>query len=259
MKEKKVRGLVIKEAPMSDKDKRLVMLTREMGKISVLAKGALSPKSKWGAVTQLFCYGDYVLSKGKSFYYIKEAQLIESFFALRQNLERLAYGTFMVETAETLILDGQENQSLMQLLLRGLLAETKTEEGKESLPTDAFIWRALAENGFYPDLTSCRQCGKSLQEFAPGAPKPAQPEIVFDFALGGLICGGCKGSGSGVRLSAGSLRALRYILEAPQEKVYAFTAEEAVQRQMDEAAIGYLLQQTERHYAVLDFIGNLKR
>lgn len=253
MKESKVRGLIIREAPMGDKDKRLVMLTREMGKISLIAKGALSPKSKWGAATQLFCYGDYILSKGQTFYYIKEVQLIESFFPIRQSLERLAYSTLMVEVAETLILDGQENQNLMRLLLRGLMAQSKAEEGKESLAADAFIWRALAENGFYPDLERCRRCGKSLDQL------PAGPEIVFDFALGGLVCGGCKGTGSGTRLSAGSLRALRYILEAPPEKVYAFTAAEEVQRQLDEAAVGYLLQETERRYGSLDFIGNLRR
>lgn len=258
MKESKVRGLIIKEAPMGDKDKRLVMLTREMGKISVIAKGALSPKSKWGATSQTFCYGDYVLSKGQTFYYIKEAQLIESFFALRQNLDRLAYATFMLEVAETLTLDGVENQNLMRLLLRGLMAMTKAEEGSESLAADAFVWRVLAESGFYPDLENCRSCGRDMSSLAPGA-GPAQPEYVFDFALGGLICGLCHGSGNAVRLSSGALRALRYILEVPQEKVYSFAAEEAIRRQLDEAAVGYLLHQTEKRYSSLDFIANLKR
>lgn len=252
MKESKVRGLIIKEAPMGDKDKRLVMLTREMGKISVLAKGALSPKSKWGAATQLFCYGDYILSKGQSFYYIKEVQLIESFFSLREELERLAYAAFMVEAAETLILDGQENQMLMYLLLRGLMAQCKAEKGQESLIADAFVLRALAESGFYPELMRCLRCGKVVEQL------PAVPEkVTFDFALGGLICGVCKGTGNGIRLSAGGLRALRYILEAAPEKVYSFQAEKEVRKQLDEAAIGYLLQQTEKRYGSLDFIGKI--
>lgn len=258
MKERKVRGLIIKEAPMGDKDKRLVMLTREMGKISVIAKGALSAKSKWAATSQVFCYGDYVLGKGQSFYYIKEAQLIESFFALRQNLDRLAYATFMLEVAETLTLDGTENQDLMRLLLRGLLAMSKAEEGSESLVADAFVWRVLAENGFYPELDHCRCCERDLLSLAPGADS-AKPEIVFDFALGGLVCGLCHGSGSGTRLSSGALRALRYILEVPQEKVYSFAAEEEIRRQLDEVCTGYLLHQTEKRYNSLDFIVNLRR
>ncbi len=258
MKERKVRGLIIQEAPMGDKDKRLVMLTRELGKISVIAKGALSPKSKWAATSQAFCYGDYVVSKGQTFYYIKEAQLIESFFSLRQNLDRLAYATFMLEVAETMTLDGTENQELMRLLLRGLLAMSKAEEGLESLVADAFVWRVLAENGFYPDLDYCRRCERDMNSLARSV-DPAKPEIVFDFALGGLICGLCHGSGSGTRLSSGALRALRYILEVPQEKVFSFTAQEDVKRQLDEVCVGYLLHQTEKRYNSLDFIANLKR
>ena len=258
MKEIKVRGLIIREAPLGDKDKRLVMLTREMGKLSVIAKGALSPRSKWNATSQVFCYGDYVLSKGQTFYYIKEAQLVESFFALRQNLDRLAYATFMLEVAETMTLDGTENQNLMRLLLRGLMTMARTADGSESLVADAFVWRMLAENGFYPDLEHCRSCGRGMDFLAPSA-MPAQPEYVFDFALGGLICHLCHGSGSGSHLGSGALRALRYILEVPQERAYAFTAEEEVRRQLDEICTGYLLHQTEKHYHSLDFIVNLKR
>lgn len=272
MKELKVRGLILREAPLGDKDKRLIMFTREMGKIPVLAKGALSPKSKWGASSQIFCYGDYVLSKGQTFYYIKEVQLIETFFEIRKNLERLAYSTLMLEVAETLCLDGLENQNLMRLLLRGLLAMSRAEEGKECLVSDAFIWRALAENGFYPELASCRVCGKSPEALPQSGNQrtkglqemPAEPEAVFDFSHGGIICKHCaalgaEGSGNGVRLSAGALRALRYIVEAPEEKVFSFTAQEPVQKQLDEAATGYLLQQTEKRYGSLDFIGNLRQ
>ena len=71
MKEMKVRGIVIREEAMGEKDKRVVLLTEEVGKITILAKGAMSAKSRFGALTQLFCLGDYVVTKGRTFYYIK--------------------------------------------------------------------------------------------------------------------------------------------------------------------------------------------
>ena len=58
MTEVKVHGIVTAEAVMGDKDKRLTLLTREMGRIPVLAKGALAPKSRWRSVArgiQLCC------------------------------------------------------------------------------------------------------------------------------------------------------------------------------------------------------------
>ncbi len=255
MKEYKVRGIILREAPMGDKDKRLVMLTRENGKIPVLAKGALSPKSRLAGLTQLFCYGEYRLSKGRTFYYIQEGTLRESFFDLRQNLDRLAYATLIMEVAETLSLDGQENIQLLSLLLRALRAMCRALEKSESLIADAFILRSLAENGFYPELSRCCVCGADTEDanhFPPGG------KNLFDFSRGGLICYRCQGQAGGAYLGAGALRALRYIVNEPQERVFSFTAQPEVQHQLDEVAVGYLLQQTERRYKSLTFISSLR-
>jgi recombinational DNA repair protein (RecF pathway) len=140
----------------------------------------------------------------------------------------------------------------------GYRAIKKTLEQKGTEISEYKIRKIMRENGFYPELDHCRCCERDLLSLAPSA-DPAKPEIVFDFALGGLVCGLCHGSGSGTRLSSGALRALRYMLEVPQEKVYAFTAQEDVRRQLDEVCVGYLLHQTEKQYNSLDFIVNLRR
>ena len=163
MKEYKVRGIILREAPMGDKDKRLVMLTARTEN-SRTGEGALSPKSRLAGLTQLFCYGEYRLSKGRTFYYIQEGTLRESFFDLRQNLDRLAYATLIMEVAETLSLDGQENIQLLSLLLRALRAMCRALEKSESLIADAFILRSLAENGFYPELSRCCVCGADTED-----------------------------------------------------------------------------------------------
>lgn len=251
MKEIKVRGIVIREEAMGDKDKRLVLLTEEMGKLSVLAKGALGAKSKVRALTELFCLGDYVLTKGKTFYYIKEAQLVESFYALREDLYRLGYATLMAEIAETFSLEGRENIRLVRMFLRGLLAESRAKEGKEAIPAEAFAFRTLAEGGYYPDLMRCRSCGRDLMELREGE------SVRFDFQMGSLICDNC-GKG-GIRLHSGALRALRYILEAPDNRMYAFDLEESVLKEMNNAVNGYLEEQTERRYRGLEFIDSIPK
>lgn len=250
MNEIKVRGIVLREEAMGDKDKRVVLLTEELGRISVLAKGAKSVKSKVGALTQPFCLSDYVLQKGRTFYYIKEAHLVESFYELREDLERLAYATLMAEVAETLTLEGTENTEQVRLFLRSLVYQKQSEEKKASLWADVFIFRLLADSGFYPELTRCRKCGRSLEILEEGE------EVIFDASNGSIFCRNCRKYGPS--LHSGSLRALRYIASAPLNKLFAFTVNEEVLSEMDQAVSLYLLEQTERRYRGLEFLAELK-
>ena len=250
MKEMKVRGIVIREEAMGEKDKRVVLLTEEVGKITIIAKGAMSAKSRFGALTQLFCLGDYVVTKGRTFYYIKEARLVENFYALRDDIERLAWATLMAEVADTLSLEGQENTTLVRLLLRALVHQTMSEEGRASLAADVFIFRALAEGGFYPELTTCRLCGRSLEVLEPAE------TVQFDYQMGSLICDNCRSGG--IRLHSGAVRALRYMIEAPVAKAFSFKVTDDVLKEIDSAVLAYLTEQTERRYQGLDFIDKLK-
>lgn len=255
MTEFKVRGVVIREDPMGDKDKRVVLLTEEMGKITVLAKGAMGSKSKYASITQLFSLGSFVLTKGKTFYYIKEAALIESFYGIRQDLMRLSYAALMVETAEVLSLEGQENTSLVHLLIRGLLQIAHAEEGKEALPADVFIFRSLTEGGYYPELTRCLRCGTDLSVLAEGE------SVVFDAASGGVICERCLpiSTRAGERMHSGALRALRYVADSIGTKVYSFSVTEDVLKEMNTAVNDYLTEQTEHRFRGLEFIDKLTR
>lgn len=255
MTEYKVRGVVIREDPMGDKDKRVVLLTEEMGKITVLAKGAMGPKSKYASITQLFSLGSFVLTKGKTFYYIKEAALIESFYGIRQDLWRLSYASLMVETAEVLSLEGQENSALVHLLIRGLLQISHAEEGKEALPADVFIFRSLTEGGYYPELNRCRRCGADLSVLSEGE------SVVFDVASGGILCERCLpvSTRSRERIHSGALRALRYVADAEGTKVYSFTVNEDVLQEMNTAVSDYLIEQTEHRFRGLEFIDKLMR
>lgn len=252
MKEQKVRGIVLRQTPMGDKDKRVVLLTQETGRMTLLAKGAMLPKSRFSALTQVFCYGDYVVTKGRTFYYIREATLIENFYDLTRDLEKLAYGSLMLEAAETFSVEGVENNALVVLLLRALYQEERASSGKESLPADVFLFRLLAMGGFYPNLNRCSRCGRPLDHMR------AEETVAFNPLTGSVICEDCQPQG-GLRLSRGTVRALRYILEAPEERAFSFEVSEQVKGQLDTAVTSFLVEQTERQYHALAFLDELHR
>lgn len=255
----KFRGIVVSEAPMGEKDKRIVLLTKEMGKVSVLAKGALGPKSKSASVSALFCYGDYILSKGKSFYYIQEATLIESFYALREDLDRLSYSTLLLEIAGALSLEGTENQGLLRLLLKTLLAMEKAKGERCRLITMAFIFRALSEAGFSPNLSECALCQKPLQE-GPGG-EVLEERIFFSPLQGDCLCEACEQKvfrPGDLSFGRGAQNAMSWILFCDVDRLYDFTLSGELLETLYEAAIRFLHAQTERNYRALQFIQGLQ-
>lgn len=64
----KTKGIILRESNMGDFDKMLTMLTPDLGKISVAAKGARRPSSSMLAGTQVLSFGEYVLFKGSRRY-----------------------------------------------------------------------------------------------------------------------------------------------------------------------------------------------
>ena len=58
-----IRGIVIKETFSGDSDKYIIIFAKDIGKVSVFAKGARKLKSKFLAGTALFTYGDFIVKE----------------------------------------------------------------------------------------------------------------------------------------------------------------------------------------------------
>ena len=116
----KTEGVVLGEVRFKDTSKILTLYTRKLGKISVMAQGAYRPKSQLIATTQPFSYCEFQLQKGRNFYYISQADLVESFYSIRDNMERIIFGFYILELLEKSTPDEEENEKLFMLLVKGL-------------------------------------------------------------------------------------------------------------------------------------------
>ena len=88
---------MIKTQDYRENDRLLWLFSEELGKISVIAKGARKSKSKLMSSTLPFCYGEYVLFKGKNLYTLNEAKIIDSFQEMLTDFEVLIYGSYFNE------------------------------------------------------------------------------------------------------------------------------------------------------------------
>ena len=116
------QGNVLRETNYKEADKILTVLTRDWGKRTVKARGCRRKNSKLTAASQLLVYSELTLSERGEFTTLTEADPLEQFWSVRQDLETLALASYFAEVAEASAQEGETCPELLSLLLNCLYA-----------------------------------------------------------------------------------------------------------------------------------------
>jgi len=244
----KTKGIVIKEVNLGEADKIITIFSRHSGKISALAKGARRPKSKNVAGTQLLCYSDFVLYKGKQMYIVNSSEVLEPFYELRNNLVNLTYSAHIVDIIFDVIQENQPATKVLQLFLNTLYMLAKTDKSPE-LVTRIFEIRVLSILGYAPFVNGCMICGEGDLN-----------KVAFSFKNCGFICshGDCIVQDPyAVKILPGTAKALFYIVNARMNDLFSFSVSPEVLRELGKISSRYLRERLEKDYSKLDFLKNL--
>lgn len=146
----KVTGMVILSAPVGEYDRRLVLLTRERGRITAFARGARRTGNSLMAVCRPFAFGQFSLYEGRDSYTLQSADISNYFQELSADIEGTCYGSYFMEFAGYYTrenMDGTEMLKLVYQSLRALL--------KPALPNllvrRVFELKAMVLNGEYTE------------------------------------------------------------------------------------------------------------
>lgn len=206
----KTKAIVLNQMPIKDQDKRIVLFSVDYGKMVVFANGARKGKSPLLAGTQPFVFGEFHLLEGRDSYTLKHVEIIETFYSLRENLDDLSYGLYLMEVTQHVISEMDPNEELLRLLYVSLLA-IKMHLQEDSVIRRIFEFRSLCALGYSPNLDQCSNCQKTGERY-------------FLSPTGGLICDACS---QHERLfSKETLEILKYIQNRPLTKLYHFKLEE---------------------------------
>lgn len=146
-----VTGMILKAEPVGEYDRRIIILTRERGKIAAFAKGARKQGSRLLASTGPFCFGEFRLYEGRTSYTVFEANISNYFTELREDFAQTCYGMYFLEVMEYYTRENNDEKEMLKLLYQSLRA--LSHKGLDnSLVRYIFEIKALALNGEYPGL-----------------------------------------------------------------------------------------------------------
>lgn len=240
----KVKGIIIRQVSYGDYDKMLTVLTEELGKISVSAKGVRSMKSKNRVASEILCFGEFILSSQRGeVYTLKSAECIESFFHLRDDCLKLALGIYMADIAGRLA--PEDMRGTIKILLNSLYMLAKEE-------TDIFLIKAiydlklLKESGFEPTVDACVNCQSSDRPFS------------FSSVSGGVLCRHCAKKEGLSPLKEEYLSLLTYILKCPLSKtLFSLKAETDSVKKVGALAESFIKIHVAEEIKTLDYFNKL--
>lgn len=242
-----LHGLVLRETDTKETDKILTVLTAELGKIPVIARGARRKNSRIAAVSQLLTYGELTVFHRGNWYILDDGETRELFQGVRQDLELLSLAAYFAELTEALTTENRESGQLLPLLLNALYA-LGTLHKDPQLVKAAFELRILALCGFEPLCRGCAVCG---------AQEPREP--MLDVVRGMVHCRSCKEPGGlSMPLPGDTLTALRHILECPPKRLYSFTLPQPQLHSLGNAAEAFVAAQLERSFRTLDYYRSIR-
>ena len=207
-------GIVISSMAVGDYDKRVVLLTKELGKIAAFARGARRSNSSLLASTRPFTLGIFTLYPGKDAYIVQSAEVNEYFEGLSNDMEAVTYGYYFLEIANYYTREGIDESPMINLLYVTIKALLNPNLNNQLVKL-IFELRAIVIGGSYPELFHCVNCGQEIQEG------------IFSIQDHGTYCPECKKiPKNGIPLDAATTYALQYMIAAPINKLYTFTLSE---------------------------------
>ena len=253
----RTEAIVLRRKDIGEADRILTLLTPGKGKVRVIAKGIRKPRSRKAGHLELFTRAKLLLATGHDLDIVTQAELLDAYRPVREDLLRSAYAGYMVEMLDRFTPDEQENPELYELLTHGL--QWAATAADLALAARAYELNLLSAAGFQPQLYRCVSCGKEL----------VPEDQFFSPHDGGVICAACGAPPQGpydpaaragrLPLSLNALKLLRFIQSNPYAKVAALTISPRTQAEVEFLMARYITILLERQLKSVEFLKLIRR
>ena len=180
MEELKITGIVTSCVNYGERDKIINIFSLELGKLSATLKSVNASCEKLMFAAHVFCFAEFVLAKKSNGYVVTSCNLIDSFYDLSEDYNKLLIGCAMLEISNANLNAGEINEPLFVFLLKSL-KELTYSGVQENLVCVKFMLEVLQLMGYGVQFGNCAKCNM-----------PIMHKIFFDVATGEILCETCK-------------------------------------------------------------------
>ncbi len=193
-------GVVLRTIRLGEADRIVTLATAGHGKVRAVVKGVRKTKSRFGGRLEPLTHVACLLYEGRELDVVTQAETLDHFRAVRDDLDRVSRATAMLEAVDQVLQEREPNHRVYQMLV-GALRALAAPEVLPALIVPAFFLKLLAAEGVAPLLDRCASCGTSAAA--------AGGLVAFDLGQGGGLCRSCR---RGAAVSPDAFTLLRQIL-----------------------------------------------
>ena len=227
------RGFILQRQNFRESDRLVSLYSRELGKIILIARGALKITSKLAGSIEPFILADFMVARGKLFDTITSVESDDTFRLLHQDPEKVFLMSFCCQLVAKTAPEHQPDSAIFDLVCgtAKIICRTKNFPPKKIFIRWQFAWKYLAALGYKPELKRCVSCRRT--DFSG--------KIYFSLQKGGLICVNCAEKTSPKKpISVNALKTIRFIFSEPTAVLLRLKADNIPNREIDQLTFAYL-------------------
>jgi len=225
----RLEAVVLKHSDWGEADRLVWLFSREQGKLKAIAKGARKPRSRKAGHLEPFTRVSLQVARGRDLPIITQAETLEAYLPLRDDLLRTTYAAYAVELLDRFTYEEGEHQGLYRLLTETL--ERLCQLNEYDFTARFYEMRLLDLVGFRPQLQTCTNCGNEIQA----------EDQYFSSRLGGAICPNCGPRTEGAYpVSMQVLKTMRHYQRSSYDEAKRLSMTPAQNRQVEALMQHYL-------------------
>jgi DNA repair protein RecO (recombination protein O) len=185
-------AVVVRTRAFGESDKIVTFLTRDLGKIAGIAKGAQRSKRRFVNVLEPFTHVDVTLRlrPGSDLAFVNACILRDAPISIARDLLKFAYASYVLELTDRMVREREAGPETYELV-RDALALLEAGDAEPGV-LRAFELHLLRLTGYEPELDRCRRCA---------VPAIAGTTMYVHPARGGVLCARCRGEGRAYQAS----------------------------------------------------------